>query len=146
MLSEFFNWYLNLFSDSDNKIRLTVWTATLATLTFTITFILKPSRKFMLKQIGGLKSKINTHKFPVLQLEADEFGQISPIKDKYFDSKILLAKKLYEVGNTGIGIKLKPNYSLRKFDRFRKEKIKLELDAKALIIEEKIKILLSRYI
>jgi hypothetical protein len=35
-------WYINLFSDPDNKIRIAAWTATIGTLTFIITLIIKP--------------------------------------------------------------------------------------------------------
>lgn len=146
MLSDFLTWYFNLFIDTDNKVKLTVWTATLATFTFTITFVLKPSRKFVLNQIERLKNKLKKEKFPIIRLEANEIGKISPIQDKYFDSKILLAKKLFQTGKKGIKIELVPVYLFKKHDKFQKEKIKLELSDKEKIIEEKIKILLIKNI
>lgn len=41
---ESWNWYIGLFSETDNKVRLAAWSATIATLTFAIFFIIKPSR------------------------------------------------------------------------------------------------------
>lgn len=146
MLSDFFTWYFNLFTSDDDKVRLAVWTATLGTLTFTITFILKPSRKFALNQIKKLGNITNKESYPVLKLKADEIGRISPIEDHYFDSKILLAKKLFQTGHTGMKIKLVPVYLYKKHDKFKKEKSKLELIDKEKSIEEKIKILLIKNI
>lgn len=57
-LEIFWNWYIGLFSDSDNKVRLAAWSATIATLTFTITFIFKPSRQYILR-LFGYKGKDN---------------------------------------------------------------------------------------
>jgi len=39
---ELWNWYVNLFFDEDNKVRIAVWGVTITTLTFVLTFIFKP--------------------------------------------------------------------------------------------------------
>lgn len=55
MISTFWHWYIGLFSDPDDKVRLAAWSATLATITFLIAFVLKPSREW----IKGLFKKVN---------------------------------------------------------------------------------------
>jgi hypothetical protein len=50
----FLNWYFGLFTDNDNKVKLAAWSATITTLTFIITFFIKPIRVYLL----GLFKKI----------------------------------------------------------------------------------------
>ena len=47
MITTFWDWYTELFSDPDNKVRLAAWTATVGTCTFLITFFVKPIRKWI---------------------------------------------------------------------------------------------------
>jgi hypothetical protein len=39
---ELWSWYINLFSDTDNRVVIAAWAATIATLSFILTFLLKP--------------------------------------------------------------------------------------------------------
>lgn len=41
-LINFWEWYLSLFSNSDDKIKLAAWAATIATATFMLNFVFKP--------------------------------------------------------------------------------------------------------
>jgi hypothetical protein len=52
MLMKLFTWYWSLFSDQDNKVRIAAWAATVASITFLLTFIIKPLRVFVLKKMG----------------------------------------------------------------------------------------------
>lgn len=53
-LKHFWDWYIGLFSDPDNKIKLAAWSATVATIAFAITFLIKPLRTWFL----GLFKKV----------------------------------------------------------------------------------------
>lgn len=55
ILIDFFSWYFSLFGDVDPKVKIGAWAATVATLTFVITFIIKPSRNYILSKIKKLK-------------------------------------------------------------------------------------------
>jgi len=41
-ITTFWNWYISLFSDTDNKVRIAAWAATVTTLSFLITIIFIP--------------------------------------------------------------------------------------------------------
>src|SRR4051812_12120781 len=49
-LKNFWDWYLALYSHEDPKVRLTAWTATLATITFLLVYFIKPLRQWMFKK------------------------------------------------------------------------------------------------
>lgn len=56
-LKHLWDWYIGLFSDPDNKIKLAAWSATVATITFTITFLVKPLRNWFLGLFKKVKVK-----------------------------------------------------------------------------------------
>lgn len=41
-LNNFWKWYLSLFSNPDDKIKIAAWAATIATITFVLNFLMKP--------------------------------------------------------------------------------------------------------
>jgi hypothetical protein len=46
-----FTWYWNLFRDDDNKVQIAAWATTITTLTFLLTFIIKPLRNYFINVI-----------------------------------------------------------------------------------------------
>ncbi|MDO8366918.1 MAG: hypothetical protein Q7T20_08990 [Saprospiraceae bacterium] len=52
-MTELWNWYLNLYQ-SDDKVRVATWAATIGTITFLITFFFKPVKQY----VTSLSSKV----------------------------------------------------------------------------------------
>lgn len=148
-LKHFFDWYLGLFSDSDNKVKIAVWTATLATITFVISFILKPSRQYILNKLGNRKKESEEKKksIPEFEIKIDAEGHFLQINDKNFNSKIVLAKQIFR-SQKGKGLKIKviPNFSTKKLDDNYKRTLVIRLQDLATELEKKLEILLSKTI
>ncbi|UPK67941.1 hypothetical protein [Chitinophaga filiformis] len=49
------NWYVNLFSNPNDAVKIAAWATTLTTLTFLLTFLLKPLFKFFTSRFSKLK-------------------------------------------------------------------------------------------
>lgn len=59
-----FEWYISLFFDHDNNVRIGAWSVTLSMITFIVSFIIKPSRVFLLSLLRGAKiDEINIKSF-----------------------------------------------------------------------------------
>lgn len=63
-LNNFWEWYLSLFWDSDDKIKLAAWAATIATATFILNFVLKPIFLEIKKRLEKIHLEIGfSHRF-----------------------------------------------------------------------------------
>lgn len=147
-LKSLWEWYLSLFSDS-NSVRIAAWSATIITLTSTFSFILKPSRNFILKKIrnNGKRIKIKRNSVPQFEISYDEHGNSVLKDDKNFAPKIELAKYIYRSQNRrGISVKVTPDFSTRKLQKYDKQVLEIQLQNIRKEIEKKLDILLSRQI
>lgn len=54
-IKDLWSWYLNLFSDADNRVVIAAWTATIATLSFILTFLLKPLFSYLKRSAVKIK-------------------------------------------------------------------------------------------
>ncbi|MBL7791200.1 MAG: hypothetical protein JNK77_02665 [Saprospiraceae bacterium] len=63
-LNDFWEWYLSLFSNPDDKIKLAAWAATIATFTFMLNFVLKPIYLKIKKRLEKIHLEIGfSHRF-----------------------------------------------------------------------------------
>ncbi|MBK8112881.1 MAG: hypothetical protein IPK46_22575 [Saprospiraceae bacterium] len=61
-MGELWRWYIELFKDKDNKVVIAAWSATITTIGFIITFLLRPFRYYLTQkssQIFKPKNKIS---------------------------------------------------------------------------------------
>lgn len=58
-MKNFFTWYFDLFANPDVKVAIAAWGATITTLTFLLTFIIKPFRLWVIKKLSSLFNKSN---------------------------------------------------------------------------------------
>ena len=63
---KYWDYYISLFSDNDNKIVIAIWALTIALITFFLNFIIKPIYKNIIPEGADLQSvptkSIKTHK------------------------------------------------------------------------------------
>lgn len=113
ILMNFFTWYFELFSNQDNKVRIAAWAATIATLTFIITFIVKPSRVWVINKFK---------KNPEILLST-----FSDIVIKYSFDELKAKLKLIVIDDDDIfpveGFK-QFGYNINKWDKLNEQKLK----------------------
>jgi len=59
MISNFWHWYVALFSDTDNKVKIAAWTATIATFGFLITTVFLPTFRYLKSKFLKIKVEAN---------------------------------------------------------------------------------------
>lgn len=69
-LLNFWTWYSGLFSDTDNKVRIAAWAATITTLSFVVTIILIPTIRSLKRKFAKVKVEARMS----YQLIASAFG------------------------------------------------------------------------
>lgn len=91
------------------------------------------------------RQKAKKDKRPTIKLYIDKNGDILPISDDKFATKIQLAKQITKTQRQkGLLIDLIPNYVTGHIDKYAKNELELKLKNKANEIEKKIEILLMR--
>ncbi len=145
-IGHFANWYLGLYSDPDNKVKIAAWAATITTATFIIVYVVKPLRQFV---IGLFRSNVvveptEENPVPSIDIFINQDDTLQPIIDDTFNSKMNLAKQRFRLGQAdGIRIELTSTFSTDNYDEFRLQTLGLHLEESRAEIQKQVEILLK---
>jgi hypothetical protein len=145
-IQHFVNWYLGLYSDPDNKVKIAAWGVTITTATFIIVYVVKPLRKFVLGLFSSNTVVEPTEENPVpsIDLFINQDDTLQPMIDDTFNSKLTLAKQRFRLGQAyGIRVELTPTFQTANYDEFRLQTLRLHLEEIRVEIQKNVEILLK---
>lgn len=145
-IEHFVKWYLGLYSDPDNKVKIAAWAATITTATFIIVYVVKPFRKFV---VGLFRSDLIVeptveNPVPTIGIFINQDDTLAPQIDDSFIPKLNLAKERFRFGHAeGLIIELTPTFQTDNYDEVRLQTLNLHLGEVARVIQKHIEILLK---
>ena len=128
LIKTFWDQYIGLFSDPDNKVKLAAWAITIANLSFLITFLIRPLRQWLFgffkktKLESGIKSNNNQTQNIFTESKSVETYQISNIDPLTIKNEIKKAPLFQQEQIASHYIGLYVRWSLQLFQINKREK------------------------